>query len=170
MVASRMMGEAAGVCGGLDLCSEADGLKGAIGEFAVFGEDAGVPGAAAGGDHAGDEVGEDAGEDECGPALVAGEFVEAGGFLEVGGDGHGSGDDVEEDVPLGSEEHEGNGADAETAADLDESDEQDGEEGGGGDAGQDLGEGLDDAGELGVEADGDADGDGPGGGDEQGMR
>ena len=75
-----------------------------------------------------------------------GEAVEGGCFAEVGGDGHGAGDDVEEDVPLGAEEHEGDGADAEAAADFDQADEQDGEEGGGGDGGEDLGEGLDDAG------------------------
>jgi len=99
-------GEVAAVGGGVDLRSEADGGEGVVFEPGVFGEDRGVPGTAAGGDHAGDQIREDAGEDQGGPALPAGEAIERGGFAEVAGDGHGSGDDVEEDVPLGAEQHE----------------------------------------------------------------
>ncbi len=43
---------------------------------------------------------------------------EPGDFFQVGGDGHGSGDDVEEDVPLGAEQHERDGTDAEPAAGI----------------------------------------------------
>ena len=62
--------------------------------------------------------GEDAGKDEAGPALIAGEAVEARNFFEIRRDGHGSGDDVKEDVPLGAEEHKRNGANAEPSANL----------------------------------------------------
>ncbi len=94
-----------------------------------------------------------------------GEVEEGGDLLEVVGNGHGAGDDVEEDVPLGAEEHKGDGSDAHAAAGLDEGEQKDGKEGGGGDGGGDLREGLGDAGEAGVEADGDAGGDGPEGGE-----
>ncbi len=120
MVASRMMGNLPLIRGGADLCAEADGLDDAGFYVGVFGHDGGVPCAAGGGDHAGDEVREDAGQDEAGPALVAGEVEEARDLFQVGGDGHGSGDDVEEDVPLRAQEHEGYGADAESAADFHE--------------------------------------------------
>ena len=72
-------------------------------------------------------------------------WIERGHFAQVGGDGHGAGDDVEEDVPLRAEQHERNGADAEAAADLDQADEQDREKCGGRNRGQDLRDGLDDA-------------------------
>ncbi len=75
-------------------------------EVEVLSDDAGVPRAAGGGDQAGDEVGEDAGKDDGLPALDCAEAEEGGDLAQVGGDGHGAGDDVEEDVPLGAEEHQ----------------------------------------------------------------
>src|SRR5271157_4010275 len=162
-------GKTARVGGGVDLRAQADGLEGTVLDVGVFSKNRSVPGSAGGCDHAGDEVGEDSGENEFGPALPAGEVEEGGDFAEVGGDGHGSGDDVEEDVPLRAEEHKNDGADAQAAADFDQADEQDGEEGRGRDGSQYLRKRLHEAGEPGAEADGDADGDGPGGGDEQGC-
>ena len=133
----------------------------------VLGDDRGVPGAARGRDHAGDEVGKDAGKNELGPALPAREVVERGNLAQVGGDGHGSGDHVEQDVPLRAQQHQRNGADAESAADLHQADEQDGKERRGRNRGQNLRDGLNDARKPGIEADGDADRDGPRSGDEQ---
>ena len=56
-------------------------------------------------------IGEDAGEDDGHPAFAKVEAEDAGDIAQVAGNGEGSGDDVEEDVPLGSEEHEQDGAD-----------------------------------------------------------
>ena len=142
--------------------------EGAVGHAGVFGEDRRVPGAARCRDHAGDEVGKDAGEDEPGPALPASEVVERSNLAQVGGDGHGAGDHVEEDVPLRAEQHQGDGPDAEPAADFDQPNEQNGKECRGGNGGQDLRQGLNEARQLGIEADGDANGNGPERGDKQG--
>ena len=111
---------------------------------------------------------EDAGEDDGAPALPPGEVEEGGDLFQVVGDGHGAGDDVEEDVPLGAEQHEGDGADAHAAAVPDEGEKKHREEGGGRNGGRDLCKGLRDPGELWLEAYGDAYRDGPGGGEQEG--
>lgn len=138
-------------------------------EAEVFGDDAGVPGTAGGGDQAGDEERENAGKNDRAPALPGAEVKEAGDFFEVVGDGDGTGDDVEEDVPLCAEEHEENGGGVHATAVADKDEQEDGEERGGGDTGGDLGDGLSDAGEPRVKADGDAGGDRPKRGEKEGQ-
>src|SRR5580658_9342377 len=161
-------GETSAVSGGADLGAEADGLQGAVLQVRIFRVDRSIPCAAGGGDHAGNEVREDSGENELCPTLPAGEVVEGRHFPQVGGDGHGSGDDVEKDVPLCAEEHQRDGADAESPADANQADEDDGKKSSGRDGSKHLGGGLNDAREPRIETDGDADGNRPGGGDEQG--
>ena len=134
----------------------------------IFRDDAGVPGAAGGGDQAGDQIGKDAGQNHDLPALPLGEMEELGDFFQVRGNGGGPGNHIEEDVPLGAQQHEGDRTDAQPAAPANQRNQQDGKDRccrvGGGDLGQRLG----DSGQAGVKADGDAGGDGPGGSDEQG--
>ena len=72
-----------------------------------LGHDAGVPGAARGGDGAGDVVGEDPGQDDPAPPLPAAHVRSSPRpRLQVGREGAGAGDDVEQDVPLGAEDHQ----------------------------------------------------------------
>ncbi len=156
------------IAGCADLGAEAEGLDGGVMNFEVFGDDGSVPGASTGGDEAGDEVGEDAGQDEGGPVLEAGKAEQAGDLAEVGRNSHGTGDDVEEDVPLSSEEHEGDGAETKSHAELHEPDDNEGEQSRSGEGCGDLSERLRDIGQLWMEADGDADGDGPEACDEEG--
>ena len=80
---------------------------------------------------------------------------------EVGGDGDRSGDDVEEDVPLGTEQHERDGTDAKSAADVHEREQQHRKERRGRHGCGDLCQGLCDACEAWMKADGDSGGYGP---------
>jgi len=57
--------------------------------------------------------------------LPAGELEEGGHLAKIGRDRHGPGDHVKQDVPLRSQQHEGDGAESQPRADLDESDQQD---------------------------------------------
>lgn len=63
--------EIAGIGGGADRGTEADGGIGLAFEVEVLGNDAGVPGASGSGDESGDQVREDAGEEEFAPSLEA---------------------------------------------------------------------------------------------------
>src|SRR5258708_34361053 len=102
------------------------------------------------------------------PAAPGREAKDPRGFFQVGGDGHGAGDDVEEDVPLGAEKHDEHGGDFETATQADQEKQNDRKKSGGRNGGGDLRERLRDASEAGVGAGGAADGGGPKGGEGQG--
>ena len=134
----------------------------------VLGDDGGVPRAAGGCDHASDEVREDSREDEPGPTLPASEFVNGCSLLEVGRDGDSAGNDVKEDVPLCSQQHESDGADAETPAQTDEAQKQDREQGRCRNRGHNLDDGLEKPGQFRIETNCNANGNGPERCDEQG--
>src|ERR1700678_1458479 len=112
------------IAGCADLCTQPKRLQGAIFEMKIFGDDAGVPGAAGRSDQAGDEVRKDAWQNHDLPTLPQGEFVELGYFLQVGGNSGGAGNHIKEDVPLGAQQHKRNRPDAQTAAPADERDQQ----------------------------------------------
>ena len=115
----------------------------------------------------GDEERKDTREDDGLPALDAGEAEERRDFLQVGGDGDGSGNDVEQDVPLRAEEHERDGADTHAAADTDQRQQKNREERGSGDRSGDLGEGLGERAQAWMKADRNPDGDRPGSGEQE---
>src|SRR5713226_10054444 len=121
----------------------------------IFRDDAGVPGAARSGHHAGDEIRKNAGQDEKTPAIPGAEAIDLRGFLEVGGNGHGAGDDVEENVPLRAEEHQEHGGNLEAAAKTKQKKKNNRKEGGGGNGSGHLHERLRDAGQARIGTDGD---------------
>src|SRR6267143_693798 len=128
---SQQHDEAAGVAGAADGAAEAGGRNDAALEMKIFRDDAGVPGAARCGHQAGDEIRKNSRQDEITPAIPRTEAVDLRGFLEVRGNGHGAGDDVEEDVPLRSEKHQEHGGNFEAAADAKKKQKNNRKEGGG---------------------------------------
>src|SRR5258708_9785376 len=95
------------------------------------------------------------------PAIPGTEAVDLRGFLEVGGNGHGPGDDVEEDVPLRAKEHQEHGGNLEAAAEAKQKEKNNRKEGGGRNGGGHLHERLRDARQARIRTDGDADRNGP---------
>ncbi len=95
------------------------------------------------------------------PALPAVQSEHTGGLFEVGGNGHGSGDHVEQDVPLRAKEKQNDGADAESSAESNKDEEDDRKQRRSRDRGGDLRQRLRNARQARVEADGDTSGDGP---------
>src|SRR5208337_2831835 len=85
-------------------------------EVEIFGDDAGVPGATGGRDHTGNEKRKDSGQDQFAPTLPAADAENAGRFFQVGGNGHGTGDHVEQDVPLRAEQQQNDRAESQTSA------------------------------------------------------
>src|SRR5229473_2320661 len=153
--------EAAGVAGAADGAAESRGRNDSALEMKIFRDDAGVPGAARSGHHAGDEIRKNAGQDEKTPAIPGAETIDLRGFLKVGGNGHGAGDDVEEDVPLRAEEHQEHGGDLEAAAEAKQKKKNNREERRGRNGSRHLHEGLRNAGQARIRTDGDASGNGP---------
>src|SRR5229473_4417489 len=153
--------EAAGVAGAADGAAESRGRNDSALEMKIFRDDAGVPGAARSGHHAGDEIRKNAGQDEVAPAIPGAEAVDLRGFLEVRGNGHGAGDDVEENVPLRAEEHQEHGGDLEAAAEAQQEKKNNRKERRGGNGSRHLHEGLRNAGQARIRTDGDASGNGP---------
>src|ERR1700687_4026821 len=127
----------------------------------IFRDDAGVPRAARCGNHASDEIRENGRQDEVAPAIPGAEAVDLRGFLEVGGNGHGAGDDVEEDVPLRAEKHQEHGGNLKAAAEAKQKKKNNRKQGGGGNGGGHLHDRLRDARQAGIRTDGDADRNGP---------
>src|SRR5207302_1629078 len=113
------------------------------------------------GHHAGDQIRKNRGQDEVAPAIPGAEAVDLRGFLEVRGNGHGAGDDVEEDVPLRAEEHQEHGRNLEAFAEAKQKKKNNRKQGGGGNGGGHLHKRLRDARPAGIRTDGDADGNGP---------
>src|SRR6267143_3614275 len=91
----------------------------------ILRNDACVPRAARGGYHAGDEIRKNSRQDEVAPAIPGAEAIDLRGFLEVGGNGHGAGDDVEEDVPLRAKKHQQHGGNFEAAAEAQQKEKND---------------------------------------------
>src|SRR5712664_1746097 len=149
--------EAAGVAGAADGAAEAGGRNDSALEMKIFRDDAGVPGAARSGHHSGDEIGKNAGQDEVTPAVPGAEAVNLRGFLEVRGDGHGAGDDVEEDVPLRAEEQQQHGGYLDAAAEAQQKEKNNREEDGGRNGSNHLHQRLCDARQAGIRTDGHAD-------------
>ena len=127
----------------------------------IFRDDAGVPRAARGRNHSGDEIGKNSGEDQVAPAIETAESKDVGDFFQIRGNGHSAGDDVEQNVPLGAEEHERHGGNFHAAAQVNQEKKNDGEQRGRGNGSGKLHQRLSDTSETRVEADGDAHGDGP---------
>src|SRR5216684_2123950 len=153
--------EAAGVAGAADGAAESRGRNDSALEMKIFRDDAGVPGAARSGHHSSDEIRKNAGQDEVAPAIPGAEAVNLRSFLEVRGNGHGAGDDVEEDVPLRAEEHQEHGGNLEAAAEAKQKKKNNRKEGGGGNGGGHLHERLRDACQARIRTDRDADRNGP---------
>src|SRR5207245_11591105 len=97
-------------------------------EVKILRNDAGVPRAARSRHQAGDEIGKDAGEDEMTPAIPGAESEDLRGFLQFRRDGHGAGNDIEEDVPLRAEEHEEHSGNFKTPAKAKQQEKNDREE------------------------------------------
>ncbi len=91
------------------------------------------------------------------------------GLLQVRGNGHGTGDNIEKDVPLSAEKHECHGGDLHAAVQANQKKKDHGKQSGGWNRGSELHERLRDTRETRVEADGDAGGDGPERANEQGK-
>ena len=127
----------------------------------IFRDDAGVPGAARCGHQAGDEIRKNSRQEEITPAIPRAEAVDLRGLLEVRGNGHGPGDDVEEDIPLRSEKHQQHGGNFEAAAEAKQKQKNDRKEGGGRNRGSHLRERLRNAGQARMRTDGDANRNGP---------
>src|SRR5467141_2457553 len=127
----------------------------------ILRNDACVPRAIRGGYHAGDEIRKNSRQDEVAPAIPGAEAVDLRGFLEVGGNGHGAGDDVEEDVPLRAEKHQEHGGNLEASAEAKQKKKNNRKQGGGRNGGGHLHKRLRDARQAGIRTDGDADGNGP---------
>src|SRR6202171_1479169 len=127
----------------------------------IFRDDAGVPRAARCGHHAGDEIRENGRQDEVAPVIPGAEAVDLRGFLEVRGNGHGAGDDVEEDVPLRAEKHQEHGGNLKAAAEAKQKKKNNRKQGGGGNGGGHLHDRLRDARPAGIRTDSDADRNGP---------
>src|SRR5467141_3551003 len=153
--------EAAGVAGAADGAAEAGGRNDSALKMKIFRNDAGVPRAARCRHHAGDEIRKNGRQDEVAPAIPGAEAVDFRGFLEVRGNGHGAGDDVEEDVPLRAEEHQEHGRNLEASAEAKQKKKNNWKQGGGGNGGGHLHKRLRDARQAGIRTDGDADGNGP---------
>src|SRR6266852_2072172 len=95
------------------------------------------------------------------PAIPGAESEDLRGFLQVRGDGHGAGNDIEEDVPLRAEEHEEHGGNFKTAAKAKQQEKNDREEGRRGNGGGYLHQGLSEASQARIRTDGYADRNGP---------
>src|SRR5208337_2055568 len=86
--------------------ADAHGRIGPAFEVEILGDDAGVPGAAGGGNHAGNKKRKDPRQNQFSPTLPAPDAENAGGFLQVGGNGDGASDHIEQNVPLRAQEQE----------------------------------------------------------------
>src|SRR5260370_3519109 len=153
--------EAAGVAGAADGAAETRGRNNPSLKGKIFRDDAGVPRAARCGYHAGDEVRKNPWQDEVAPAIPGAEAVDLRGFLEVRGDGHGAGDDVEEDVPLRAEEHQQHGGYLDAASEAQQKKKNNREQDGGRNGSNHLHQRLCDARQAGIRTDGHADGNRP---------
>src|SRR6267143_116465 len=127
----------------------------------ILRNDACVPRATRGGYHAGDEIRKNSRQDEVAPAIPGAEAVDLRGFLEVSGNGHGAGDDVEEDVPLRAEKHQEHGGNLKASAEAKQKEKNNRKEGGCRNGGGHLHQRLRDARQAGIRTDGDADRNGP---------
>src|SRR5467141_4407388 len=153
--------EAAGVAGAADGVAESGSRNNPALEVKIFRDDAGVPRATRGRHQPGDEIGKDTGQDKAAPAIPRAEMKNVSDFFQVRGNGHGAGDDVEEDVPLRAEKHQEHGGQFETAAETKKEEKKDREERGSWNRSRNLYEGLSDAREARMGADGDTGGNGP---------
>src|ERR1700691_1135997 len=117
----------------------------------VLRHDARVPRSTGRGDQARDQVRENARQYDNAPAIRPAEVEQAGDLPEIGWNGAGSRDDVEQYVPLRADQHEDYRAHPQSAAELDDPEQQDREERGGRDRGRDLRDRLHDPGEPRIE-------------------
>ena len=122
-----------------------------------FRDDAGVPGAAARRDRAGHIIGEDSRKDDLPPPSPAANPEARRCFLEIVRKGARAGDDVEEDVPLGAENHERRKPDVRVEPKPDNRRDDKGEDDVGGEGSQELRQGLNPFGDTGPQSDPDPD-------------
>ena len=122
-----------------------------------FGNYAGIPCAARGGDGAGYIVGENSRKHHFAPPFPSANMKRIGGLAEIGGKGRGASDDVEEYVPLSAENHQRTQPDIGRQIVVNDEKHRDGEEEVGRERGEKLGDRLDDLRHAWVQPDHDAD-------------
>ena len=137
-------------------------------EFEIFGDDAGVPRAAGGGDEAGDQIRKNRRQEQLAPALHAAQVEYVADFLEIRGDRAGARDHIEQDVPLRSQQQQNNGRDAQSSAGANQQQQHDGEQRGRGHGCGHLRDRLCEGGQPRLQSDVDTHRDGPQRGQHQG--
>ena len=88
------------------------------------------------------QVRENCRQQQPAPPLHAAQMVDIADFLQVGGNGRRPGNDVEQDVPLRSQQQQDNRADAQSASHANQHQQDDGEQRRRGNRGGDLRDGL----------------------------
>ena len=129
----------------------------------ILGDDAGIPRAARRSDHASKEIRKDSRKDQLSPAFHATDAAYRADFLQVGRNCHRPSDDVEQNVPLRSEQEKQDGANAEPSAQTNQDQQDDREKSVRRDGGSDLGQRLRDASQARAESNLHTYGNSPGG-------
>ncbi|GCC44401.1 hypothetical protein chiPu_0028598, partial [Chiloscyllium punctatum] len=99
-------GKVAGLGRVRDIGAETGGDEMGVAPARDLRDDRGVPGSARRGDRAGDVIGEDAGQHDLDPPSPSSEMKAVGGLAQVGREGGGARDHIEQDVPLGAQDHQ----------------------------------------------------------------
>ena len=122
-----------------------------------LGDDAGIPRAARGGDRAGDVIGQHRGQRDAPPPQPAAHAEIGAGGAQLGRNRRGAGDDIEQNVPLGAEDHQRAQPDIRVELERDDRRDRDREQKIGRKGGEKLRHRLDEIGDLRPRADPNAD-------------